>query len=220
MTATTAANRVATYFDQPRTQPPPPLPPLPTTPEGRQAVLADVLCAALLTLRAELADADLWVRHKAAVEILDFEKTRLRHGRDVIGTTPPPPDLECVLLAPRADPEHPLAERAEHTPDDDDEPEVGPTADEMEAAELAGREPDADDELADIDVPPIVPARDRAAYREYVQDVREVLTVAYNQSGLKRVVSLGDAAAVAREAVCLRFQGQCEERPRPRAEVC
>ncbi len=102
MVATTSANRVAPYLSEPKKT----LPPLPATPEARQALLSDAVFAAVLALQAQLTHHDPAVVQKAAGMILDFEKTRLRHGRPVAGTAPPSPlePLPPVAPLPPLDP--------------------------------------------------------------------------------------------------------------------
>lgn len=126
MIATTSPNRVATYFDQPRKT----LPPLPATPEARKEALADAVFAAVFALQDQLTHPDPEVVYRAATSILDFEKTRLRHGREVAGTAAPPPDLSNLLedLGARPSNEEPAGdEPADLELDDEDEDEHEPS---------------------------------------------------------------------------------------------
>ncbi|MEO2089339.1 MAG: hypothetical protein ABGY75_07565 [Gemmataceae bacterium] len=87
MVATSAApNRLAPYLSEPKKT----LPALPASAEGRSALLSDAVFAAVLALQGQLKHHDPEVVQKAAEMILDFEKTRLRHGRRVVGTERPP----------------------------------------------------------------------------------------------------------------------------------
>jgi hypothetical protein len=88
MVATSATpNRIAPYLSEPART----LPPLPADPAARSALLSDAVFAAVLALQGQLTHHDPAVVRKAAEMILDFEKTRLRHGRAVAGTIPPSP---------------------------------------------------------------------------------------------------------------------------------
>ncbi len=87
MVATSATpNRIAPYLSEPART----LPPLPASAEGRSALLSDAVFAAVLALQGQLTHHDPKVVQTAAGMILDFEKTRLRHGRRVAGTERPP----------------------------------------------------------------------------------------------------------------------------------
>lgn len=88
MTATLpppAANRVAGYLT------PPPAPPLPATPAEKCEAWGDALFAAAQFYQRILAHPDPVVAERAARAIFDLEKTRLRHGRELAGTTAPKP---------------------------------------------------------------------------------------------------------------------------------
>ncbi len=177
MTATTSAtraNRVAPYFDEPRKT----LPPLPATPEARTEALADAVFAAVFALQDQLTHPDPNVSLRAAVELLDFEKTRLRHGRDVAGTTPPPPDLSDLLEDLGAQP-------ADETPADD-----APSDLEMD---------DEEDERPDPFLEGGGPPRD---FGKFVRDVYQAL-VAARRLGLAEFVTVPEAERVVekREAV-------------------
>jgi hypothetical protein len=103
MTATLprpATNRIAEHL------PPAPIP-VPVSPEDRRDAWAETLAAAATFYRSRLGHRDADVAERAARAIFDLEKTRLRHGRDLAGSTPAP-----APLAPIVPP----------TPADDDEP--------------------------------------------------------------------------------------------------
>ena len=93
---TAAQNRIAPYLSGPQKT----LPPLPATAEGRSALLADAVFAAVAALQRLLTHADPNVVMRAAEMILDFEKTRLRHGRPVAGTVPTSPLAPLPTLDP------------------------------------------------------------------------------------------------------------------------
>jgi hypothetical protein len=113
MTATTSVtpNRIAPYLSEPaKCQPP-----LPSTREGREAVLSDAVFAAIAALQGLLTHSDPKVVMKAAEMILNLETTRQRHGRVLIGMdaepergphTPyailPDPHTACANHTPRA----------------------------------------------------------------------------------------------------------------------
>lgn len=94
-TATRSHNRIVQH----QTSKPSSLIP-PATPAARQAVMADAFFTAILTLKSLLASDDPALALRAAELILDVEKTRIRHDRDVIGlsmtTSPEPPPAEAV----------------------------------------------------------------------------------------------------------------------------
>ena len=77
-------NRIAGHFA------PAPIP-VPATPDGKQAAWGDALFAAAMFFQARLAHPDPVVAERAALVLIDLEKTRLRHGRDLAGTTVPKP---------------------------------------------------------------------------------------------------------------------------------
>jgi hypothetical protein len=81
----TIPNRIAPYPSEPAKT----LPPLPASAEARSALLSDAVFAAVLALQGQLTHHDPAIVQKAAEMILDFEKTRLRHGRRVAGTERP-----------------------------------------------------------------------------------------------------------------------------------
>lgn len=87
-TCTRTHNRVAAYLDTPSVV-------VPVDPAARQAVLGDAVIATIFTLQKLLGNEDPMVALKAAGMILDLEKTRMRHGRDVSGmVNPTPPEPE------------------------------------------------------------------------------------------------------------------------------
>src|SRR5215218_3675727 len=78
MTAT-LPNRVADYFTPTRLDVPP-------TSEGRQELWTTAVFQAVALLQAKLASRDPDVAMEAARLLLDLEKTRMRHARDLTGT--------------------------------------------------------------------------------------------------------------------------------------
>lgn len=172
MTATATSNRVATYFDEPRKT----LPPLPTTPEARKEALADAVFAAVFALQDQLTHPDPDVAFRAATSILDFEKTRLRHGRDVAGTTNPTPDMSELLEELRTTPA-----------------EEPPTAAERTDDELADDSDEESDPFAEGGVPP-------KDFRKFVRDVYQSL-VAARELGLADFVTWSEAEQVAEAVV-------------------
>ncbi len=110
MVATSAVpNRIAPYLSEPAKT----LPALPADPAARRAVLSDAVFAAVLALQAQLVHHDPKIVQAAAGMILNFEMTRLRHGRPVAGTAD-----ECGPHTACAGPEEPHTPCADHTPDD------------------------------------------------------------------------------------------------------
>lgn len=92
MTATIphpVANRIAGQF--PDT--PAPSVPLPTTAEDRRTLWQDALAAASIFYMSRLRHRDPAVAAEAAHAIYDLEKTRLRHGRALAGTSESREDL-------------------------------------------------------------------------------------------------------------------------------
>ena len=77
-----------------------------TAPAHLSEVWAGAVFAAVAALQKQLTDDDPEVVREVACELLDLEKTRLRHGRELAG-------IECAPLAGRAEHEDTLAERAE-----------------------------------------------------------------------------------------------------------
>ena len=96
-----------------RTRPTPTaeLPALPTTPAGRAELFSQAVFAAVAALQKQLTDDDPAVVRAAAESILDLEKTRLRHGREVAG-------MECGPHTPCAVLPEPHTACADHTPDE------------------------------------------------------------------------------------------------------
>jgi hypothetical protein len=101
----TTPNRIAPYLSESQKIE------IPATREGREAVLADAVFAAIAALQGLLTHADPKVVMRAAEMILNLETTRQRHGRVMIGMELPEcgPHTACAEIEP-------LAERAEHTP--------------------------------------------------------------------------------------------------------
>ena len=74
-----AANRLVAY----------PEPPLSRDPQARRDHLSDAVMKAVAAAARLLDDGDSAVVLKAVKEILDLEKTRMRHGQNVLGAHPP-----------------------------------------------------------------------------------------------------------------------------------
>ena len=74
-----AVNRLIAY----------PEPPLPRDPQVRRDHLSDAVMKAVAAAARLLDDDDSAVVLKAVKEILDLEKTRMRHGQNVLGAHPP-----------------------------------------------------------------------------------------------------------------------------------
>ena len=74
-----AVNRLIAYPD----------PPLPRDPQARRDHLSDAVMKAVAAAARLLGDDDSAVVLKAVKEILDLEKTRMRHGQTVLGAHPP-----------------------------------------------------------------------------------------------------------------------------------
>ena len=74
-----AANRLSVYQE----------PPLPRDPQARRDHLSDAVMKAVSAAARLLDDGDSAVVLKAVKEILDLEKTRMRHGHNVLGAHPP-----------------------------------------------------------------------------------------------------------------------------------
>jgi hypothetical protein len=86
MTATAPpplSNRIAGYL------PPTPLP-VPPTPEAKGEAWGNAIFAAVLFYQGRLADPDPDVAERAARALFEMERTRLRHNRDLAGSTVPP----------------------------------------------------------------------------------------------------------------------------------
>ena len=75
---TATVNRVAGYFERS-------LPQLPVHPHDRQALLADCVMQAVVTMRGLLNNGDKGLAFKAAEAILSLEQSRIRHGANVAG---------------------------------------------------------------------------------------------------------------------------------------
>ncbi len=103
--------------------------PVPSTPEGKREDWSDTVFEAMRFLRTRLGHRDPDVAERAALAIVDLEKTRLRHGRDLAGTgqnTAPIP---------------PVAQDEPATEDDEDDLET--------EVETDAIEPRDDEELVD-----------------------------------------------------------------------
>lgn len=182
MVATTSApNRIAPYLSEPTKT----LPPLPADPAARSALLSDAVFAAVLALQGQLTHHDPEVVQKAAEMILDFEKTRLRHGRAVAGTIPP----STLEPLPRLD----------QLPGCDDRPQpaAGPeVARALSAADAAFAELDELDEPEEFD-DPAYPELDAAG----VGRVRAQLQAWADEKGAGQVVSWDRAVSIAKQAI-------------------
>ena len=66
-----------------------PEPPLPRDPQARRDHLSDAVMKAVSAAARLLDDDDSAVVLRAVKEILDLEKTRMRHGQNVLGAHPP-----------------------------------------------------------------------------------------------------------------------------------
>jgi len=75
---TATVNRVAGYFERP-------LPQLPEHPHERQALLADCVLQAVVTMRGLMSSGDKGLAYKAAEAILSLEQSRIRHSTEVSG---------------------------------------------------------------------------------------------------------------------------------------
>lgn len=84
--AMTRINRIASHLPEAIT--------VPQSVEERQELWADALLAAVRFYRMQLSHHDPATAERAARAILELEKTRLRHGRDLAGTTPERTDVE------------------------------------------------------------------------------------------------------------------------------
>ncbi len=79
-TAPALHNRIANHFTAaPK--------PVPESPDGKQAAWGEAVLAAAMFYQARLAHPDADAAERAAKAIFELEKTRLRHGREVAGTT-------------------------------------------------------------------------------------------------------------------------------------
>jgi len=71
-------NRVSGFYERS-------LPQLPEHPHDRQALLADCVLQAVVTMRGLLSNGDKGLAFKAAEAILSLEQSRMRHGANVAG---------------------------------------------------------------------------------------------------------------------------------------
>ncbi len=110
MTATiplpSTTNRIAGHL-----APAAPAIPIPATPEDRRDLWQETLAAAVLFFKTRLAHRDPDIAERAAHAIIDLEKTRLRHGRDLAGTKVPEPDFLPPLFETTHDKTPPDPER-------------------------------------------------------------------------------------------------------------
>ena len=83
MIATQTHNRLGAHFDAP----PAPKRGLPKTERERGQLWSDVVLDAVLALHKQLESHNEAVVAAAANSILDLERTRLRHGKDLAGST-------------------------------------------------------------------------------------------------------------------------------------
>lgn len=82
MVATLPINRIG--FDSHRAEVE--LPPLPKSSRERGELWSDAVLHAVLTLRKHLTHQDVAIAMSAANSILELERTRIRHGRNVAGS--------------------------------------------------------------------------------------------------------------------------------------
>jgi len=107
-------NRIARHLDAP--------PAPPTDTRGRYEFVSDAVLRAVAAVTRLLDDDDPAVVLKAAKMILDVEKTRMRHGREVHGAPDPESVERREMLGPL--PSKAIPMRAEFDDDfDDDEQE-------------------------------------------------------------------------------------------------
>ena len=197
MTATQPHNRVSPYLDAPN-----PLPTPPATPEAREQVLADAVFAAILTLQRLLAHTDPQVAFKATAMILDFEKTRLRHGRPVVGTAPPPP-------SPQPDPFaecEPLPQQESAPPPRISDREQLERLDRMIADPLDDDDDDVGGKLKIL--PPKKKVNRADPLAQYVEQVRKLLQDEADAEGKGEVVSWHKAEWVAKKVLERQRPGQ------------
>ena len=155
------------------------LPALPTTAAGRAEFFSNAVFAAVAALQKQLTDDDPAVVREVAEAILDLEKTRLRHGREVAGVECGP-HTACAAdsanrgCPPAGGPGTPAADAAgspdPHTPCADHTPDESP-------AERAARE-----------------------HREYLADLRRRMQELEDMKGSGKTVTPADAEAFFRRA--------------------
>jgi hypothetical protein len=90
MTTTLPINRIGTYLETPR-------PVLPTTEIERGQLWSDVVFEAVLALRNQLSSHNETISAGAASTILELERTRMRHDKNVAGSRMKPLGLEPIL---------------------------------------------------------------------------------------------------------------------------
>ena len=90
MTTTFPINRIGTYLETPR-------PVLPTTDVERGQLWSDVVFEAVLALRNQLGSHNETISAGAASTILELERTRMRHDKNVAGSRMKPLGLEPIL---------------------------------------------------------------------------------------------------------------------------
>jgi len=127
-------NRIARHLE-PSLSPPPP-----ADPRGRHDFLSDAILRAVAAVTKLLDHDDPAVVLKAAKMILDVEKTRMRHGRRLLGVPDPEgveraamfdpllgdPDYRTRTVSPEVAAELARLEEEDDDFDDDDEPAVRP----------------------------------------------------------------------------------------------
>lgn len=78
-TAPTKPNRISTHRAPAMSEP--------AAPEAKRAAWGDAVFAAMMVYQTQLADPDPAVAERAAQAIFELERTRLRHGRELFGTS-------------------------------------------------------------------------------------------------------------------------------------
>ena len=106
-------NRIAKHLDTP------PAPPADT--RGRYEFVSDAVLRAVAAVTRLLDDDDPAVVLKAAKMILDVEKTRMRHGREVHGAPDPYREETREMLGPIWNNPNPVELEVEGDFDDDEE---------------------------------------------------------------------------------------------------
>ena len=79
MIATPTHNRIATHFQSPE-------PELPKSARERGKLWSDTVFQAILALKAQLRSPDAHIVMAAANSILEMERTRMRHAKDLAGS--------------------------------------------------------------------------------------------------------------------------------------
>ncbi len=134
MTAT-LPNRIAGHFA-------PDLPPVPEERAERESLYQRAVLGAVAFLAGRLRHPDAAVAERAALVLIDLEKTRLRHGRKIAGTAENPCDAfdhPLSSIAPIAGDFDPDADEVEDDDefvdeDDEDEEEVNEETVETDAS--------------------------------------------------------------------------------------